>query len=306
MKSIISIIVIILLCLLFVGGPGDSNSRIMRELWQSGHFVLFASLSFLLIKFSPLKKINLPKSFLIVTLFCLVLGAITEGLQILVGRNFEINDIINDVVGGYAGLLASRFQIKNALLKQTALCLGIFALTVMGAWSLFHAMVDEYDMKRDFPIMSDFETPLEFSRWHARRAKLSLSTEQTRHGKHAMKIKLLPRKKYSEFLLVHFISDWSHHTTLHFSLFNAEQNILNLTLKIYDLEHHYSNHEFSDRFNRKISVKPGWNDFHLPLEEIKFSPKERAMDMQNIRFLSFFSSNFKESKVIYLDHLHLD
>jgi VanZ family protein len=305
MKLLVSILVISLFTLLFVGGPSDYRSRLELEVWGTGHFILFAGIIFLLLKFSPLKNKNFKQAFFITTVFCLTLGPITEGLQILVGRNFELIDIVNDLIGGYAGLLLAFLSSAKTLLKKLLIAFAMSVITVLGTWSLLIAIFDEYRMQKQFPVMANFENQLELSRWRSIRAELSVTREYVRHGQQSMKIIFKPHRKISEVFFQYFESDWKDYNKLNFSLFNTSNESFGVTLKIYDEEHYYSYHEYTDRFNLTIELKPGWNEINIPLNKIKAAPESRQIDLENIYFFSFFCHKLKQPKVVYLDYLYL-
>ena len=93
MKELILPVILILVVLLFVGGPNSYDGRLFKELWEMGHFALFASLVFFLLRLSLFRQIPWIVLAIFTTVFCIVFGFITETLQLLVGRNFQMIDI---------------------------------------------------------------------------------------------------------------------------------------------------------------------------------------------------------------------
>ena len=112
MKTALAI-VFILFGLLFFGGPEDYDSRIFKQIWGTGHFVLFASVIFVLMQTKLLEAMHWFRLFIGTFIFCSFFGLATETLQLLVGRNFELYDLVNDIIGGQAGLLLSRLILLS-------------------------------------------------------------------------------------------------------------------------------------------------------------------------------------------------
>ncbi len=92
---------------LFVGGPGLHDLRVYFEFWQLGHFVLFAMITLFLTQLNVVKKKHWAVQFIGAGLICLLLGLATEYIQTYFERSFSTTDLINDIIGGYAGYFIS-------------------------------------------------------------------------------------------------------------------------------------------------------------------------------------------------------
>ena len=73
---------------------------------------MYGVLSFTMLKF--LQKTNVRQPVMYVALFCIVLGIGIEVLQNskLINRDFEIADIIANIIGTFAGIVITKF-LKN-------------------------------------------------------------------------------------------------------------------------------------------------------------------------------------------------
>lgn len=73
---------------------------------------MYGILSFTMLKF--LQKTNVRQPIMYVALFCIVLGIGIEVLQNskLINRDFEIADIIANIIGTFAGIVITKF-LKN-------------------------------------------------------------------------------------------------------------------------------------------------------------------------------------------------
>lgn len=305
MKKVLVIVVIILSIFLFIGSPDINDNRIFKQIWESGHFILFACIVFIALQFPQLKEASLFPLLLGIAVFSCSLGLFTEVIQSLVGRSFEIKDLVNDLLGAYTALLIDKLGRKNKIRVNFSIIFAILILIIAGFQTLIVSVVDQWRVDKDFPVLSDFETDFELSRWDYNRANLSLSSDQKRSGNNAMKVEFLPGK-YPDITLLYFKRDWRHYKKIQFSLFNGTNEPLEINLKITDIKHHHSGYNYSDRFNHEFSIQPGWNDMNFSLNQIRLSPKTREMEMQSMRSLSLFMIDVKYPTVIYIDDVHLN
>jgi hypothetical protein len=59
-------------------------------------------------------------------------------------------------------------------------------------------------------------------------------------------------------------------------------------------------------FQQSTRLQPGWNSIVIDLTDVIRAPKMRQMDFEFIANIHFFTSNLKQSRVIYLDKLRLE
>ena len=80
-----------------------------------------------------------------------------------------------------------------------------------------------------------------------------------------------------------------------------------MTFRIHDLRHQTVSPTYlhSDRFNRRIFIRPGWNRIRISLTDVKSAPGKRLMDMTEIRDFSFFASRLKQPLTLYVDKVYL-
>ncbi len=304
------LIIAVLLVLLFIGGPGHDDGRIVKAIWQSGHFVLFATIVFFILQVDFIAKQKWFHLFVATGIFSSWFGVATEAIQLLVGRDFEFVDIGNDIIGGYAGFLATRLVLlsrqhsshKKAL--QLTYTLGFILLALLGTRKVTTALLDNQNIQSSFPVLSDFETEFEMARWDYRSAILSISASPKPNASDSMKVEFQP-DRYPDITLKDFIKDWSNYHSIHFSLFNSQSEPIEMELKVYDEQHLIGGYRYNDRFNRQIVLQPGWNKFSFLLAAIKQSPKNRQMDLTSISSFSLFMVDLKQDTTIYLDDLYL-
>jgi VanZ family protein len=299
------IFVLVLSGLLFIGGPDANSHRIYQEFWDTGHMVLFAGLAMILLSLPMFNKKPWWLWFVLISVFCLVLGMAIEVVQLVVGRNFEMKDLLNDLLGGYLGLLiVTALQAHRPVAIRVSMYPLMLLLIAIVLKPLAFVVIDEFVMEEEFPILADFETTYELSRWDNNLASLSIDNSQKRYGEKAMRIEF-SAGEYPDITLKDFPRNWQDYVAVKFSIFNTTDSNLDMELKIYDWQHVKNGYDYSDRFNKELTLHPGWNDFNIAMEEIQSAPKHRSLELENIASFSLFLHELDKPMVMYFDSLRL-
>jgi hypothetical protein len=178
----------------------------------------------------------------------------------------------------------------------------VVLLVLVQLWPLTKSLIDEAIARRQFPLLSGFETPFEIERWKGD-DRLSIESMTMPKGK-VMKIRLTT-DQYSGASLRYFDGDWVEARTLQISLYNPDSYPLPVTCRIHDRQHADGNMEYEDRFNRSYLLMPGWNRIEIDLEEVEKSPANRRMDMRHIRGIMLFAVSLPAPRVLFLDEMRL-
>ena len=296
---------LVLTTFLFVGGPISAEDRLQKMFWEMGHFFLFAIATFSLFTLTNLGKRPLLFKLLFTLVFCVVFGFGTEYAQLLVGRNFELKDVLHDFVGGFSGLTLSLFSLKNKRLVNLGICIIVFVGTVFGCRDFLLALWDEYRINKDFPVLADFESGIELKRWRISGGHFELSEDNATSGENSLKVDFRPAR-YSDLSMDHFASNWVGYNYLTFNIESSAEQPINLYVKIYDYTHYYSAFRFYDRFNGKILVNPGNNKIRINLEDVRNAPRDRPMLLNEVWGVSIFAIDLKEPYRFYLDDVRLE
>lgn len=298
-------LILFLSLFLFIGGEVLPKHRLIKDIWDAGHLVLFALLSYSY--FNLNSKINHSILYKIVftTLFSLLIGTAIELVQLLLHREFSKGDIINDLLGAYIGLLGLLIFNKehSQKLKASAIILVIFCLAI-GLRNMEKHLLDEFNMRQQFPMLASFETDLEMSRWENNLTVLSRSRDFIKTGSHSLKVSFLPGR-YPNISLEHFKNDWSGYRAINYSIYNPSQITQSFAMKVYDKIHTRRGRDYNDRFNHPISIAPGWNTFTIPLKDIISAPKSRSMNIRQIKGFSLFTDRLEKPSTIYIENIHL-
>jgi VanZ family protein len=306
-SSFFGVILLIGMPFFFWGGPGYYSSRSFRSAWDLGHILFFLLLSLWLHGFLGKKKFaRSPFTFFFsIFIFVFLLGFLVEFLQTFSGnRSPDIGDVLRNQLGC---LMAYAFFIRPPLFgdccKRNMLRSGVLVLLTIAVWPLFKSLIDEYQAARQFPVLSDFETPFERDRW-VNIQQLREEREIVRHGQKAVRVQL-SNAKFSGIALFYFPHDWRGYQTLRCSVYNPQVAGFIINSRIHDVHHKKNDMEFNDRFNQQFTLAHGWNDLVISLEKVKNAPKGRVMDMEHIEGFGLFVVQQSQPQVLYLDYVYL-
>lgn len=303
---VLRVSIVALLLLLFVGNPKSIDNRVLSHIWDMGHVVLFSLMAFAFMRTKYAQKNTHWIMLIVVVLFSFIFGFATELIQSSIGRTFSWNDLINDLIGGMLGYSAAMTLVHSSKSnKKSHLIFPVITLVLLlfGSRNLIVSIIDEHNRKSIFPTLSNFEGPFEESRWKSSYSRLSISDKKKHEGQHSLKMDFLPAK-YSTVSLLFLEKNWSSYQFLKFSLFNSELRSLNVVAKIYDEEHTHS-YNHNDRFNRTLTLTPGWNEIVIPIDNVRLGPIYRELNLTEIKSFSLFVIGLEKPASIHLDNLRL-
>ena len=291
----------------FFWGPGYYSSQSFKNAWDLGHVLFFTLAAVGLSDFfsSRNEQLSIGAIFWRVFFIVFCVGMAVEFVQGYVpGRSASGFDILRNQFGACTGLTIYFSRIGKlprwAVAKLQA---AVLVLLLILLWPLTRAMIDERRAAQQFPVLSDFETRFEHRRWQNVN-QLKIVDEPVRHGKKSLRVPLTT-SRYSGVQLFYFPHDWSRYTILHFSIYKDDDQEMVLYGKIYDRLHKDRGRIYSDRYNKKFRVEPGWNDFQISLDEVRHAPATREMNMHKIVRFALFVVSQTHPRVLYLDHVYL-
>lgn len=293
-QLILLILLLPALALLFVGGPDSVALPSVRYLWNMGHIALFATLTLLLHSLKPIRD---RRSALSLLLGVVLISLIIEALQALIGRDFSIIDMLRNLIGSAGVILILNPRIIP--LPITALLAVVFAADLSG---LTLTLWQDIRIQQRSPVIENFESPVVFSRWHG-----AIRQEKTRYreGNSSGEVTFYPAT-YSSFSLHYPLRDWRGYQVFHFSIYNPDTTEQVLTLRIHDESHALNPApEYNDRYNRSLTVQPGWNDLDIPLTTIASAPEGRTLDLGKIAEVQWFFAGLEQTRTLYFDDIRL-
>ena len=236
---------------------------------------------------------------------CVLIGFVIELVQAQIGREFSFRDILLDIVGTLLalslytcnGLYHLRIQPKRILYGLT------FILCIYVLLPFTFAVLDEFNMRKSFPRLADFNSSLELDRW---RGDVDIVRLLSSRGDEKVLRVQLETEHFSGIALAYFHADWRNYQQLRFELFNPDKTVLMLTIRIHDNKHYGSgNSTYHDRFNRQLHIEPGWNSISIDVHDIGEAPASRTMDLAKVQEIGLFSIDLPKPRVVYIDALRL-
>jgi len=300
-----NVVLAAVLCLLFV--PIPANNLWWREVFNSGHTVLFAILSFII--YRQIRAVTRLSNGLAIYFFVLfvgmLLGILIELLQSLVQREISLNDLYADFFGLMTGLcVIAVYNLKKVQYKKLTIVFFVITGTgffLSGMCPLIQLSWHYIERFNAFPVIVDFD-----GNWSSSFVRFD-NTDMLPVPKSNQDRKLFPvrfnRGKYPGISIVEPEPDWSNYQMLRMNIFSENENNTALVLRIHDDKH---NQDFSDRFNEKLIIKPGLNEIEILLKQVKHGPINRELDLANVAGIVLFSNKPDEQIQLEVSNIYLE
>lgn len=303
-RRALTVALIVMFFMFFVEGPGYYSSRHFKALWNLGHILFFAMLAYVIFFHLEWRWESFWHQCLLTVAMCIVLGAVIEIVQYGLNLDVDLGDVLRDLIGGLVGLfflLPSRKRVQKKWMRV----LQVITVCLVGlqVYPVFVAFADELIARKQFPVLSGFETPWEIQRWTGG-AAFTVDDRIHHGGRHSLRV-LLKTDKYSGVNLFYFPENWEGAKSFQFSAYNPSDEILFITCRIHDQKHSQGAKLYSDRFNRRFSLSKGWNTIVVDIQDIRNAPEGREMDLWHIQEIGVFATALKRRRVVYLDDVGL-
>jgi hypothetical protein len=295
----------VFLMLLFFGGSDTLTARWGRAAWNLGHIPCFAIWTYLFLVAGPRAAgRSFGRQAVEVLGLAFLTGTAIELLQAAIGRSGRVTDLMLDMVGTLIVLsffAPARKSAPRPLLRSLQGLTVLFLLLALVP--LVRAVIDGVLSRRQFPLLSTFETPLEADRWRGD-AEFRRDGSTAAEGDWSLRVRL-STEQYSGATLRFFPRDWRGYRFLHISVRNSTALPLPIRCRIHDEPHYARGGALDDRYTTSFTLEPGWNEISIPLAEVEQAPRERPMSMDGIQGVMIYSVALAEPVVINLDDLRL-
>jgi len=300
-----NIFLVVLLCLLFL--PLPANNLWWREFFNSGHTVLFAFLS--LVIYRQIKSTtcfsNVAARYLLALFVGLLLGALIELLQGFVQRDVSLSDLYSDFFGLSAGLcLTAAYELKASRARKVSvvsMAAMSGGLLLIGLSPLIQLSWFYMERQNAFPVVMDFEAN-GVSRF-VRFSKVDLLDRTSLSRDKAVYPVQFNRGEYPGVSVIESEPDWSAYHSLRVNIFSENKANVELILRIHDVKH---NQQFSDRYNKKLLIRPGMNEISIPLSQVAIAPSGRVLDLANVAGVILFMREPDESIRLEVSNIYLE
>jgi len=285
---------VMLLFLLFYPWDNRYYPRSLKAFWDIGHVGLFAVLVFIMLYYRQrFTKLPFVHRFVLAIGFALLAGGMIEIVQFYLGRDASFYDLSLDVLGA---VLAISWYPKQDFYRYPASAILRWSCVIAVIACLIPTvryLYDEHSTRQDFPVLADFSTPLQTTRF-GDNPGLELFDNSLRV--------YFTTEQYSGFGLRFFPRNWSGYREVVLEMYNPGQDVIKLTCRIHDMSH---NDAYDDRYNRQFRLSPGQQEIRIGLTEVETAPNTRSMNMNRIGALGCFTTNLSTPAVLIIQSVFL-
>jgi len=278
----------------FVNIPASYATPLFSALWDCGHIVFFSGLVFALHTYVDFSK---PRAGVVLSIAVFVVGGLIEVAQAYTGRDGEWQDLLRDMAGTWLGLFWLQKSSYKIWFGRVIAIILLFP-TVL---PVYKAAKAQHFATQQFPVIANFEDDIDL---HGIGGKVERSNVFRSSGQYSLKAHLTT-KQYSNVSFNNFFNSWQGYGYLLFDLYNPDTQPLDLVIRIDDVQHQLGDNAYSDRFNQKLHLEPGWNAIKIPIDEIQHAPAKRLLQLDEIKSIVIFAMKLPEEHDIYLDNLRL-
>ncbi|MGP4843941.1 succinyl-CoA synthetase subunit beta [Marinobacter sp. 1Y8] len=295
----------VLLPFFFVGGPDWASDPLYKSAWNLGHILFFGTLT---LAIRPQQWLDGWRLWLASSAVVLVAGCIIELLQGDLGRQSDIQDVFRNLVGMWlvmswvSPLSFGNFPAALNCALKWLLRAGAIVLLVFQLQAVFDVARQQYRVAHQLPLVYDFNTTGAWRYWNG---DVWLAEQHTENARYSLRLKL-STDHYSGTTLHNLPANWTGYDRLYISMYNPASSPITLNLRINDVAHDRGDNAFDDRYNTKLTLKPGTNRFHLSLDDVRTAPATREMDMDDIRRLMIFTAQLDKPRTVFVTGLRLE
>ncbi len=284
----------------------NRDSPLMRAAFDAGHFPLlavFTAVCFLLLAGGRVARFRLG-----VAIFLGVLAALAvELVQPWIGRTSSVRDFLIGLLGVFTTATAVWVWRRPGVGLRLFHVVVVTVLAMMVLRPTWHEFEAARWRRHNFPLLADFEEPVELRLWSPRGNLLAVpstmapSNARSSSGESSMQVKTA-RGQYGGALYTAGRQNWQGFESLVFDLYNPGE-AFSFLLRIDDTG---DCTERESRFNRDYRVGTGWSSIRVALSDIREGPERRELNMREITRVIFLARRSSTARVFYLDHVRLE
>jgi hypothetical protein len=294
------------------------RSLLWNELSDFGHFPLFAVVALalfgIIVNLPGTRQRRRQTQYLLAFAAVLVAGALSEFSQVTGPRDADAWDLARNVSGSLVALMIlatfdSRMTGSGAW-KKPAFRNGLRAAAIILLLANFAPVAIRAEAYRQraarMPVLHSFDSPWELIFMDAYGATIELvpppkdwvDNDNRLVGKLTFHPGRFPGVNFRE-----PYPDWSPYRYLDLKLYSEQDEDVDVVIRIDDM---HSDYVYEDRFNKQMTLGPGWNSLRISLEEVRSDPKERELDMTAIARVILFVVRPEEPISLYLVDMKLE
>jgi VanZ family protein len=317
--------VVLLLALVF--GDAPERTLFWRTLFNAGHAPLFGVLALLIRHAIAGRGPAVLRGHASATAFVLAmaLGVAGEAVQMLQpGREVSVDDVLRNAAGAAAFLLLRAAWVRRAAegarARRTRMFSTVAAVALLLAAGARLAWIAAVYVarNRELPTLTRFDgsfwereliwtqrsrlTPARPADGGAQSSKDVNGPAETFDPAAFARLDLRP-DLYPGISIDEPYPDWNGYRSLVLTIASDLAEPFSLVIRIHDAEH---NHQFGDRFNKRLVIQPGVNRIVIPIEEIRQGPERRQMDTTRVRNIMLFAHQLQQPTHVFLGPITLE
>jgi hypothetical protein len=231
---------------------------------------------------------------LVVAAVLFLFGVCMEFAQQWFGRTGDIHDAFANGVGILIGVIAYLWFWRDTVCGENCsghqyfkpILIGVSMVALAAAWwRPAVTLIDERKMRNEFPVLCDFDSNIELTRWFYRESSGEITRQTDSDDSPAMRFTL--PKDFSSVTLVAMNPDWSQMETLELDLLlPADQATQNVRVLLSVVDQHHENYE-TDLFEKAWELRRG-KPAHIVLhrDEIVAGPRDRQLDLSQVQYFT--------------------
>jgi len=301
---ILYLFIVLCIPLLFFGSQPLIQFRLLPYLWDYGHIALFAAIFWLIFsKWDIFAEKSIYWTLPTTILPIVIVSVPIELIQSINGREFSFLDIIRNCLGATIAIAFHPNSFSdNRTFSRSRLKYSVVGVLIIFSYPLMINTADKINAYRSFPVLSDFESPFELTRWSGNQ----LIVEELGASNNHVLGNTFMTDEYSNLRFKSFPGDWTGFSNFSFRIFKEGTANHKLNLRIHDQRHRDSNWDYNDRFNQIINLASGWNNITIDLYLVREHPMNREIDMSKIEEIIIFSHYLPVNTRIYFDDFRLE
>ena len=160
---------------------------------------------------------------------------------------------------------------------------------------------DTLRQRAEFPVLADFESQLEMTRWQFRSASGRRAADVTQRGTRSLRVDFRANDAWPAAQFAYVAPDWRGHRWLTFQVHTKAPCTIHLLVVdgLYD-------GSSKDAYSRVLSLNMGWNPFRVSLDEIARGPEGRTLDLGDVHSIQWFVDGPNAPLTIWLDAIQLE
>jgi len=300
--------------------PVPSHTTLWKAFNNFCHVPLFGGVA--IIALSLARRLGQPREWSVGSHYGLafmgvvLLGAVSEGLQLLSSsRQAEWSDLLLDVVGAVCALglyvtydrnLTGSSVVWRQAPRKYMVHVGVGLVLVVTMSPVLIRAYAYWDRAVRFPSLCQFSSVWEMTFVQEMNSALQIVPPPLGWGKPQAdtvgQIVFFP-KRYPGIRINEPYADWRGFSRFRFEVYSELAVVRSLVIRIDDSHH---NNEHADRFNKTVTISPGLNHIHIPMEDIRLAPVGRELDLSAIKTVILFAVSPPEEFALYVDNLRLE